>query len=140
MIIEICSQAEAIGLAEAARKKTSVISITSREDNDVVFPENPNIVSVLHLKLNDLASEYDEEGIPYGRPLPVQEDLAGLKEFVNGLQCDCLIVHCWEGTSRSAAVARVVCEARGGKDTVHAQRKGSPNFLVYRLACRELEI
>ena len=140
MIIEICSQTMAAQLVKAARIKTSVISITSEGDRDVVFPENPNIVSVLHLKFNDLTEEYDEEGIPYGRPLPGQEDLTGLKTFTAGLDCDQLIVHCWEGTSRSAAVAKAVWEYRGCKDTVHTWQTVSPNPLVYALACRELGI
>lgn len=138
MMIEICSRDAALELAEKARVKTSVISITSKEEDDVAFPGNPNILSVLHLKFNDLTEEYDEEGIPYGRPLPKQEDLAGLKEFVTALRCDSLIVHCWEGTSRSAAVAKAVYEARGRRDTVRARKTVSPNALVYELACREL--
>ena len=138
MVIQICSQSGALQLAETARTKTSIISITSKEEKDVPFPENPEIQSVLHLKFNDLTEEYDEEGIPYGRPLPKQEDFAGLKEFTDALRCDCLIVHCWEGTSRSAAVARAVCEYRGCRDTICTQRTIFPNILVYRLACREL--
>ena len=140
MIIEICSRDMALNLAGSAWTKTSVISITSKGDRDVVFPENPNILSVLHLKINDLTSEFDEEGIPYGRPLPRQEDLAGLKEFVSGLQCESLIVHCHEGTSRSAAVAKAVYEFRGCKDVLPMHQKVSPNPLVYQLACRELGI
>ena len=140
MDIEICSQARALKMAEAASRKTSVISITSKEENEVDFAGNPHIASVLHLKCNDLTAEYDEEGIPYGRPLPVREDFAGLKEFVDGLSCDCLIIHCWEGTSRSAAVGKAVYEYRGSRDTVRAGNRVSPNPLVYELACRELEI
>ena len=109
MVIEICSRKRAIDLAEQTCVKTSIISITSKEEGNVVFPENPNIMSVLHLKLNDLTDEYDEEGLPYGRPLPQIEDFAGLKEFIADLMCDCLIIHCQEGKSRSAAVAKAVC-------------------------------
>ena len=138
MIIEICSQTKALELAETAQTKTSVISITSKEDADLVFPDNPYILSVLHLKFNDLTEEYDEEGIPYGRPLPKHEDFAGLREFINGLHCDRLIIHCYEGASRSAAVAKAVYEFRGSEDEIHSQRGLSPNPLVYSLACREL--
>lgn len=127
-------------LAEQAKDRMSIISITSKEEEDVVFPDRPEILSILHLKCNDLAEEYDEEGIPYGRPLPKAEDFAGLKAFVNGLSCDCLIIHCWEGTSRSAAVAKAVFEYRGASDVIHAQQQVLPNPLVYTLACRELGI
>ena len=140
MIIEICSLARAVELAETAREKTSILSITSKEEKDVVFSDNPNILSVLRLKFNDLPAEYDEDGRPYGRPLPRQEDLAGLMVFADGLQCRYLIVHCWEGTSRSAAVAKAIYEYREGTDEIRAQKGVSPNPLVYGFACRELGI
>lgn len=140
MTITINSQPEALELTEKAQTGTAVISITSLGGKDVKFPDNPHIQAVLHLKCNDLTEEYDEEGIPYGRPLPKQEDLAGLREFVTRLSCEHLIVHCWEGTSRSAAVAKAVYEFRGGVDEIRAGRVLSPNPLVYTLACRELGI
>ncbi len=140
MIIEVCSKKRAIELVGQAEGKTSILSIVSKEDEDVVFPDNSNILSVLHLKFNDLTDEYDEEGIPYGRPLPQPEDLAGLKEFVAGLTCDCLIVHCWEGRSRSAAVAKAIYRFRGGIDEFYMQEDAVPNPLVYALACRTLGI
>ncbi len=139
MIIQICSQKEAIALAEKAEVRTSIISITSKEGKDVVFSENPNIVSVLRLAFNDLAEEYDEEGIPYGRALPKQEDFAGLKGFVNHLRVECLIVHCWEGRSRSAAVAKAIYEYRGCRDEMHMEKENALNPLVCTLARRELE-
>ncbi len=138
MKIEVCSQAAALSLAEEATEKTAIISITSTGEPDVVFPDNPSIVSVLHLKFNDLTSEVDEEGIPYGRELPRQEDFTGLKEFVTGLSCEHLIVHCWEGISRSAAVAKAVYEFLGSRDTLFSRQAFSPNPLVYALASREL--
>ncbi len=138
MIIEICSQARALRLAEETGTTTSIISITSTEEKDVAFPGNPDIVSVMRLKINDITEEYDEEGIPYGCPVPGQEDFTGLKEFVTGLVCDRLIVHCYEGASRSAAVAKAIYEFRGCRDTMHAQQEMSPNPLVYALARRNL--
>lgn len=142
MIIEICSQTRAIELVRDIRKKTAVISITSKDEPDVAFPENHYIVSILTLKFNDLAQEYDEEGIPYGRPLPKQEDFTGLKDFVDRIlpSCGSLLIHCWEGTSRSAAVAAAISEYRGGMDTVRIRQRYAPNPLVYTLACRELGI
>ena len=64
MQIDVCSREAAVRLAAEAAEKVSIISITSKEEPDVGFPENPNIVSVLHLKFNDLTEEYDGEGIP----------------------------------------------------------------------------
>ena len=140
MTIDICSQAEALDLAGETRVRTAVISVTSQDEKNVDFPENPYIQGILHLKFNDLTEESDEEGIPYGRPLPEQEDFCGLRAFVSRLSCDRLIVHCWEGTSRSAAIAKAVYEFRGGIDEIRAGRALSPNPLVYTLACRELGI
>lgn len=138
MIIEVCSRSGALKLAAAAQVSTSVISITSTEEDDLEFSGNTNIRSVLHLKFNDLTEEYDEYGMPYGRPLPKQKDFDGLREFVDALDCDHLIVHCWEGVSRSAAVAQAIYEFRGRTDTVRAEQPGRPNPLVYTLARREL--
>ena len=138
MIIEVCSRSGALKLAAAAQVSTSVISITSTEEDDLEFSGNTNIRSVLHLKFNDLTEEYDEYGMPYGRPLPKQKDFDGLRDFVTALDCDRLIVHCWEGVSRSAAVAQAIYEFRGRTDTVRAEQTGRPNPLVYTLARREL--
>ena len=138
MTIQVVSQAEALALAAEAKEKTAIISITSTGDEALTFPGNPNIEGILHLSFNDLVAEYDEEGFPYGRPLPKQADLAGLKAFVDGLSCQRLIVHCWEGTSRSAAVAVAIHAYRGKKDTLQFSHRFAPNPLVYSLACREM--
>ena len=140
MIIQVYSQQQAVEYAGYTKSKTSIISITSKEDADVVFPENPNLVSVLHMKFNDLTAEYDEEGIPYGRPLPQPEDFTGLKSFVRKLTCEILIVHCFEGKSRSAAVAIAIYEFLGCKDELRVSKDALPNPRVYDLACRELGI
>ena len=142
MIIEVCSQNRA--LEEVTNKPTgelvSVISIVSSDEKDVEFDCKENLCGVLHLKFNDLEKEYDEEGIPYGRPLPKSKDLYGLKEFVVQLSCDRLVVHCYEGTSRSAAVASAIWKFRGGSDTILTHQRFAPNRLVYILACKELGI
>ena len=140
MIIEICSQTMAVDSVAEAQERTAIISIVSTEDKDVPFPDAPNIGPILRLKLNDLTKEYDEDGIPYGRPLPQPEDFFGLKAFVAQLRCERLIVHCWEGSSRSAAVAAAVYEFRGCSDTMRTWQRFTPNPLVYKLACRELGI
>ena len=138
MIINVCGRNQAIELAGQTNCKTSILSITSKEEEDVVFPDNPNILSVLRLRFNDLTEEYDEEGIPYGRPLPRAEDFDGLKAFAAGLTCELLIVHCWEGKSRSAAVAKAIHQFRGERDELCMQPDALPNPLVYELARGEL--
>jgi predicted protein tyrosine phosphatase len=140
MKIEVCSQKKALELVTNAGESISVISITSKEEDDVTFPDNPMLVSILHLHFNDLTQEYDEEGIPYGRALPKPEDFAGLREFVQHLSCNTLIVHCWEGNSRSAAVGTAIYEYRHKTDDLRLQNSARPNRLVYALACRALGI
>ena len=142
MIIEVCSQNRA--LEEVTNIQTgelvSVISIASSDEKDVEFDCNENLCGVLHLKFNDLEKEYDEEGIPYGRPLPKLKDLDGLKDFAMQLSCDRLIIHCYEGTSRSAAVASAIWRFRGSADDILTHQRFAPNRLVYTLACKELGI
>ena len=140
MIIEICSREAAVALAAEAREKTSIISIASTDEAAADFPENGNIDGILRLRFNDLVEEYDEEGVPYGRPLPQPADFAGLRAFAQRLRCRRLIVHCWEGASRSAAVAAAVFEFRGGADVLMTHGRFAPNPRVYALACRELGI
>ena len=140
MIIEICGQQTAVSLVVDARERTSVISITSTEDEDVAFPANENVAAILRLRFNDLTEACDEEGFPYGRPLPEQRNFEGLKTFVDALVGERLIVHCWEGASRSAAVATAIFEARGGVDHLKIHGRYAPNPRVYALACRELGI
>ena len=138
MLIQVCSQARALTLAAEAQEKTAILSITSTGDEEVAFPENANIQSILHLKVNDLVSAYDEEGFPYGRPLPEPGDFEGLKAFVSSLRCERLIVHCWEGTSRSAAVAKAIYESRGCRDQLLPGPRFDPNPLIYDLARQAL--
>lgn len=138
MIIEVCGRAEAVERVAAAREAISVISITSTDEPAVAFPPNEHLLGVLRLRFNDLTSAWDEEGLPYGRPLPQMEDFDGLSSFVRGLQGQRLIVHCWEGVSRSAAVAMAIYEYRGRQDQLVTQERTSPNPRVYALARRAL--
>ena len=87
MIIEICSRDAALERVAGARERTSVVSITSTDEPNVAFPENDSVNAILRLQFNDLTEEYDEEGIPYGRPLPEERDFSGLRAFVEALDC-----------------------------------------------------
>ena len=140
MIIEICSQKNALERAASLQEDTAIISIVSLDEKDVVFSDSDRIMGVLRLRFNDLKEECDEDGIPYGRPLPRSRDFDGLRRFVENLHCERLLIHCWEGTSRSAAVAAAVYEFRGKKDTMLTHSRFDPNPLVYILACSELGI
>lgn len=138
MIIEICSYERAAEAAFAHPADTAFISITSKDQKDAAFVHELPEGTVLSMHFNDLYEEYDEDGIPYGRPLPKQDDFKGLKEFIDSLQCAKLIIHCNEGISRSAAVSAAVYEYRGCRDTLLTHQRFAPNRLVYALACGEL--
>lgn len=140
MVIEICSQKIAQERAASLQEDTAIISIVSLDEKDVAFSDSDKISGVLRLRFNDLKEEYDEDGLPYGRPLPRSKDFDGLRRFVEDLHCDRLLIHCWEGTSRSAAVASAVYEFRGRRDTLLTHSRFNPNPLVYILACGELGI
>ena len=140
MRIEIASRADALAFIRTTAEKTAVVSITSTDEPDAVFPDCPNLTAILRIRCNDITDAYDEDGIPYGRPVPKPEDFSGLRAFVSGLCCERLIVHCWEGVSRSAAVAAAICEFRGGRDELRTRQRFSPNPLVYALACSALGI
>lgn len=140
MIIEVCGRDAALLRAAEATAPTAVISITSTDEPEVAFPANQNVTSILRLRFNDLTAAYDDEGIPYGRPLPEPADFDGLRAFVDALDCQRLIVHCWEGVSRSAAVALAVRTYRGGGDALSACGPLRPNPRVHALACRALGI
>lgn len=140
MVIEICSQKIAQERAASLQEDTAIISIVSLDEKDVAFSDSDKISGVLRLRFNDLKEEYDEDGLPYGRPLPRSKDFDGLRRFVEDLHCDRLLIHCWEGTSRSAAVASAVYEFRGRRDTLLTHSRFNPNPLVYILACSELGI
>ena len=140
MTIDVTGRKQALRMAEQLREDTAFISITSPEEPDVVFPDDPHIRGIFRIRCTDLTGETDEEGIPYGRPLPKEEDFFGLKTFVDALFCARLIVHCHEGTSRSPAVARAVYEYRGCRDTLRMGDSAGENRLVYALVCRELGI
>ena len=140
MRIEICSRKRALQLAAEAEANTAVISVVSADEAEVQFDGFCAVGPVLHLSFNDLESEYDEEGIPYGRPLPKPADFRGLKAFADALSADCLLVHCFEGASRSAAIAAALYEYRGGTDVLCTRQTFRPNRLVYALACEALGI
>ncbi len=138
MTIEICGRDAAIGRVASARERTSIISITSTDEADVAFPTSACVAVILRLKFNDLTAAFDDEGMPYGRPLPQPSDFDGLRPFVDALDGERLIVHCWEGVSRSAAVAAAIHAYRGGSDRLVTCARFAPNPRVYAMACRAL--
>lgn len=134
MNLFIYPEYKAIEMSKTFKNKTSIISITCPDDDNVIFADNPNIISVFRMKFNDVTSE------EYGIPVPVQDNFNGLKAFVDTLTCDDLVVHCGAGVSRSAAVAAAINDYLELGYNIFGNINYHPNHLVYSLACTELGI
>ena len=133
MILTICSEHQAQKLAKSATKNTSIISITCPEDGYVDFGDNKYIVSVFRMRFNDI----DHDKIPEIPP-PELHNFYGLKDFVDRLCCEELIIHCHAGISRSAAVAAAIDEYLHLGYHIFDDERYHPNRLVYKYACIEL--
>lgn len=133
MQVEIRGEYEAKRFAAGCRVPLCIISITCPEDEPVIFAANPMIRGIFRMRFNDI----DHDKIP-NIPPPQQEDFYGLKDFVDRMDCEVLLVHCGAGISRSAATAAAICEYLGIKHPIWDNSKYVPNHLVYQYACTEL--
>ena len=140
MVLKIEPQLVAVEMAKTAEVPTAIISVTSKDSDDVQFANNPNIRAIFRMKFDDI--DIGEEELTE-RPVAKQEDLAGLKAFVDslaGLDIDTLIVHCGSGISRSGATGAAIDEYLGLRNDIWRKRPYFPNLHVYILACKELGI
>jgi len=122
-----------------------IISISTPGDEEAEVRLNEFTVDVLRLSFNDL----DQEPGPafrkvYGEPVLFDEKLAvQIRDFVQanvGRSIKQIVVHCDAGQSRSPAVAAALAKKLNGSDdefwepsVMYAQRRYSPNRLVYRV-------
>lgn len=134
MKITVLSQAAAIEKAKNLNKSTSIISITEPLDENIEFEKTDNLKDIFRMQFFDL--EVDFKSIE----APKQKDFNGLKNFVDNINCDELIIHCYAGVSRSAAVAAAISEYLKINLNIFNSQDFDPNKLVYKLACKELNI
>ena len=134
MNIIVMSELMAIRTATELDKDTDIISITCTGDKDVEFVDNPHIKMVFRMKFNDVTQATD------GLDAPKKDDFIGLKDFVDSIKSNVLIVHCGAGVSRSAATAAAISEYLDIEHFFFTNHNYSPNPLVYRLAQEELGI
>ena len=118
--------------------KTSVISIVGPLEADAEFARNKNIDKIFRMYFNDLITDFkiDDDVMP----APVQSDFTGLKDFVDSLNCDTLVVHCGAGYSRSAAVAAAINEYLDLDYEIFNNKNYCPNITVYQCCMKELGI
>ena len=118
--------------------KTSIISIVGPLEADAEFARNKNIDKIFRMYFNDLITDFkiDDEIMP----APVQSDFIGLKDFVDSLVCDTLVVHCGAGYSRSAAVAAAINEYLNLGYEIFSDKNFCPNITVYSCCLKEFGI
>lgn len=147
MLINVLSRNEATVYALREEIPTTIIiSISCLTDEYPSFVyskyRSSKVKDVFAMKFNDLEKDYSIAGLKYVGPK--QEDLKGLKEFIdkNKDSVEQIIVHCSAGISRSSAVAAAIALYVGEdeKKIIWDSYKYCPNRLVYKLARNEFNI
>ena len=137
MEIKVMSKIEAIEYVNEHEipECTCVISISEPVDVLPIF-SNPNLYFVHYMRFWDIVTDFKDIKVASSK------DIAGLKAFIDKIKddCECLIIHCHAGISRSAAIASAVSEYLGISHSFFSDDIHHPNIHVYRLACEELGI
>lgn len=143
MNIRVMSRNEAVAHSyKQDIPKCVIISINCLGDSTPVFYKHADstkerIMAVLKLNFNDIDR-------PYNNLEPKQENLVGLKAFIDKFKNDSeieeIIVHCAAGISRSSAVAAAICQYLDLDELniIWNNPNFVPNSLVYKLALKEL--
>ena len=143
MNIKVMSRNEAIAHSfKQEIPKCAIVSINALLENHPSFYmhnniEDRRIMGVLKLNFNDIDK-------PFENMEPKQEDLLGLKAFIDTIkdnpEIEEIIVHCAAGISRSSAVAAAICQYLGLDEfkIIWSSYNYVPNTLVYKLAINEL--
>ena len=131
MKVKVFSQSGARKFSYKLKKPFVIVSIT---DSFKVTPnfsrDNPNIIGVCRVAFDDIYQ--DVSGM-----IAFNADHAKkIIDFIdrNFDQVDCIVFHCYAGISRSAAVAKVVCDYKG-IDSSFIDKAGiyQPNDYVVRV-------
>ena len=133
MKILVMSEMAAVEYVKNTKEYISIISITSTLEDDVIFEHNRTVKGIFRMKFNDVLSTDD------GFDAPKQSDFNGLKKFIDNLNCNILVIHCFAGVSRSSAVAAAVMDYLKIEHDLFNNNEYEPNTLVYKLAKKELK-
>ncbi len=112
MIFDIMSERDAISFShEVDILPCVIISICNPDDDDIVFADNPQIKAVLHLRFYDSIEEL------YGSIK--MSDAERIVAFVNEWKdkIEEIVIHCYEGVSRSAGVCAALMKHLNGDDS-----------------------
>jgi len=138
MKLLILPQVKAQQLVKEIEVKTSVISITTTFEDNVKFTPNSNVDKIFRIKVNDVERSTFTNGGETFVPAPTKSDFKGLKDFVDNLDCELLIVHCGAGYSRSAGVAAAINEYLNLGYDIFGDNNFCPNRAVYSCCLKEL--
>ncbi len=122
-------------------RKAALISITDADALPARLPEG--WVALHREACDDIDLEdhtLDDFSLDDDEYVPLSTAQAtAIAAFVDTIdqRCTCLVVHCRFGQSRSAAIAKAVCKARG---LSFPRNYELPNPFVYRVMCRALGV
>ena len=119
------SEAEAIERTRDLTRPTIIVSITSPGGPEIDFGSRPDLLGVLHLHFADI--DY-----PNSSAMSL-EDADAILDFIEeySQRYAQVIVHCYEGKSRSAGVAAALQYLLLGRDDIHGDWHYRPNALCY---------
>ena len=126
--IKILSQKEAKRIVPEI-ENVAVISIVDKKNKTIHWGEN--VKYLFNMKFDDTDNFLNDSSA-------TKKSFKGLKDFIDNLDVDVLVIHCYAGISRSSAVAAAIGEYLGLKMKIWTNPKYDPNVLVYELVKKEL--
>ncbi|MBQ1785285.1 MAG: dual specificity protein phosphatase family protein [Turicibacter sp.] len=132
MEIKIMSQEEAENWSHDQWMGVALlISILGTDTRTPTFYKNPRIIEKISLKFDDIQSVQDHH------TLLSEEHCLQIRDFVfeHAEEVESIVIHCFAGVSRGAAIAFAVCRLLGLDDTwIWASNRYHPNeYCVYKL-------
>lgn len=119
------SKAEALERARNLTRPTIIISLTSPDEPEIDFGSSPDLLGILHLHFGDI--DYPDSSAMSS------EDADAILDFIEEYseRYVQVVVHCYEGVSRSAGVAAALQCLLVGRDSIHGDWHYRPNPLCY---------
>lgn len=116
-------------------EKYAIVSIQEApyEDMAITYKEGKNCKGVLNLWFSDI-SRIEDQKMDESIKLMTEEDAFRIKDFIDSIwdmELDRLIIHCYGGVSRSAAVAAAISKIKMNDDSEYFNGNYIPNMFVY---------